>query len=126
MEWTLAGLFGVSALLLIVSISRNIKTSKAEHKRIDLAHIEVMKEINDIQESIRNIELEMEVVMKEAGVQLSYEKLVFMREILDLYKRNYSIESIAEKKQVTESEIRQLLAPYQSLKAGRGNVAHEI
>jgi hypothetical protein len=126
MEWTLAGLFAVSALLLIISISKSFQASKAEHKRIDMAHISVMKEINDIQESIRNIELEIEVVMKESGIQLSPEELAFLREVLDLYKRNYSIESIAEKKQVTENEIKQLLAPYQSLKAGRGNVAHEI
>lgn len=126
MEWTLAGLFGVSALLLIISISKSFQASKAEHKRIDMAHISVMKEINDMQEAIRNIELEIEVVMKETGVQLSTQELIFMREVLDLYKRNYSIESIAEKKQVAESEIESLLAPYQSLKSGRGNVAHEI
>jgi hypothetical protein len=126
MEWTLAGLFGVSALLLLLSISKTFQASRAEHKRIDLSHVSLMKEINDIQESIRNIELEIEVVLKESGVELSSERLVFLREILDLYKRNYSIESIAEKKQVSESEIKKLLTPYQSLKAGRGNVAHEI
>lgn len=126
MEWTLAVLFGVSALLLILSISKSFQASKAEQKRIDMAHISVMKEINDMQESIRNIELEIEVVMKEAGVQLSSKELVFLREILDLYKRSYSIESIASKKQVPESEIERLLAPYQSLKGGRGTVANEI
>jgi hypothetical protein len=126
MEWTLAGLFGVSALLLILSISKTFQASRAEHKRIDMSHISIMQEINNIQDSIRNIELEMEIVMKEAGIQLSSKELSFMREVLDLYKRNYSIESIAEKKQVTEIEIERLLAPYQSLKAGRGNVAYEI
>lgn len=126
MEWTLAVLFVLAAVLLIISISKTFQASRAEHKRIDLAHIAVMKEINDLQESVRGIELEIEVVLKETGVELSTEKLVFLREILDLYKRNYSIESIAEKKQVPESEIKQLLAPYQSSKAGRGNVAHEI
>lgn len=126
MEWTLAGLFVVSALLLIISMVKNFQASKAEHKRIDMAHISVMKEINDLQESIRNIELDIEVIMKEAGIQLSVKELDFMREVLDLYKRNYSIESIATKKQVSEIEIQQLLAPYQTQKDERGTVANEI
>src|SRR5436309_14030383 len=116
MGLTLAVLFGASALLLILSIIKNFQASKAEHKRIDMAHISVMKEINDMQESIRNIELDIEVIMQEAGIQLSSKELVFMREVLDLYKRNYSIESIAAKKQVSESEVQQLLAPYQTQK----------
>ncbi|MCQ6282159.1 hypothetical protein [Bacillus sp. EB600] len=126
MGLTLAVLFGASALLLILSIIKNFQASKAEHKRIDMAHISVMKEINDMQESIRNIELDIEVIMKEAGIQLSSKELVFMREVLDLYKRNYSVESIAAKKQVSESEIQQLLAPYQTQKEERGKVANEI
>jgi hypothetical protein len=126
MGLTLAVLFGASALLLILSIIKNFQASKAEHKRIDMAHISVMKEINDMQESIRNIELDIEVIMQEAGIQLSSKELVFMREVLDLYKRNYSIESIAAKKQVSESEVQQLLAPYQTQKEERGKVANEI
>jgi hypothetical protein len=126
MGLTLAVLFGASALLLILSIIKNFQASKAEHKRIDMAHISVMKEINDMQESIRNIELDIEVIMQEAGIQLSSKELVFMREVLDLYKRNYSIESIAEKKQVSESKVQQLLAPYQTQKEERGKVANEI
>ncbi len=126
MGLTLAVLFGASALLLILSIIKNFQASKAEHKRIDMAHISVMKEINDMQESIRNIELDIEVIMQEAGIQLSSKELVFMREVLDLYKRNYSIESIAAKKQVSESEVQQLLTPYQTQKEERGKVANEI
>ncbi|OIK15091.1 hypothetical protein BIV60_10150 [Bacillus sp. MUM 116] len=122
MEWTLAGLFGFSVLLLIISFMKTAKATKAEKKGIDLVHIEVMKEINDLQESIRNIELDIEVVMKEAGVQLSPKEKVFMREILDLYKRNYSIESIAEKKQVSADEIKELLAPYMTSKDERRSI----
>lgn len=125
MEWTLAFLFGISALLLIISIIKNRKASKAEQKGIDMVHVSLVKEINDIQEAIRNIELDIEVVMKEAGVQLSAQEKLFMREVLDLYKRDYSIASIAEKKQVPESEIEQLLAPYQALKSERRKVANE-
>lgn len=125
MEWTLAGLFGISTLLLIFSILKSTHASKVEHNQMNMIHISTMKEINTIQESIQNIELDIEVVMKEAGIQLSSEKKLFMREVLDLYKRNYSIESIAEKKQVTESEIEQMLAPYQQLKDEGRKVANE-
>ncbi|MED4206369.1 hypothetical protein [Neobacillus mesonae] len=112
MEWTLAILFGVSVLLLIISMVKNQQTAKKEHNEIDMVHMSVMKEINDLQGTIRNMELDIEVVAKEAGVQLSADEKLFMREILDLYKRKYSIESIAEKKQVSVSEIEQLLTPH--------------
>ncbi|CRK83203.1 hypothetical protein [Neobacillus massiliamazoniensis] len=125
MEWTLACLFGISALLLIVSIKKNRNASKEEQKGIDLVHVSLMKEINDIQETIRNIELDIEVVMKEAGSQLSPQEKLFMREVLDLYKRDYSMASIAEKKQVPVSEIEELLAPFQALKNERRKVANE-
>jgi hypothetical protein len=124
MLWTLAGLFGISVILLVISIYRTSHASKAEHKQIDLIHISTMKEINSIQDSIRNIELDIEVVMKEAGVQLSSEEKVFMREILDLANRNYSTESIAQMKQVSVDEIEQVLAPFRTLKEGR-KVANE-
>ncbi|ULT54755.1 hypothetical protein L1999_16545 [Neobacillus drentensis] len=119
MEWTLAGLFGISIIMLVLSISKTSKQSKAEHNQIDLIHISTMKEINAIQDSIRNIELDLEVVMKEAGVQLSSEDKVFMREVLDLTNRNYSTESIAEMKQVSVNELEKMLAPYRTIKEGR-------
>lgn len=124
MEWTLAGLFGISIIMLVISISKTSKQSKAEHNQIDLIHISTMKEINAIQDSIRNIELDLEVVMKEAGVQLSSEDKVFMREVLDLTNRNYSTESIAEMKQVSVNELEKMLAPYRTIKEGR-KVANE-
>ncbi|PLS08641.1 hypothetical protein CVD27_03785 [Neobacillus cucumis] len=124
MLWTLAGLFGISIILLVISISRTSRAAKAEHNQIDLIHISTMKEINAIQDSIRNIELDIEVVMKEAGVQLSSEDKVFMRDVLDLANRNYSNESIAQMKQVSVEEIEQILAPYRTLQEGR-KVANE-
>lgn len=125
MEWTLAGLFGISALLLIISIVKSSRASKVEQKEIDQVHITLMKEINAIQESVRDVELNIEVVMKDPGIQLSSEDQLFMHDVLDLYKRNYSIESIAGMKKVPESEIEQLLAPYQKLKEERRKVANE-
>lgn len=125
MGWTLAILFCISAILLIISIVANKKTEIKERKEIDMVHMSVMKEINDMQEVVRNMELDMEVVAKEAGVQLSSDEKLFRREILDLYKRKYSIESIAEKKQVSVSEIEQLLTPHLTTKDERGKAANE-
>lgn len=125
MGWTLAGLFAVSTLLLVISIVKTNQTAKVNHNQVDMVHISMMKEINTIQDSIRGLELDMEVVMKEAGIQLSAEEKLFMREVIDLYRRNYSIENIAEQKQVPVSEIEQLLAPYQKLKDEGRKVANE-
>ncbi|MGX6443195.1 hypothetical protein ACWM35_08270 [Neobacillus sp. K501] len=125
MEWTLAVLFAVSTLLLVISIVKTNQTAKVNHNQVDMVHISMMKEINTIQDSIRDLELDMEVVMKEAGIQLSPEEKLFMREVIDLYRRNYSIENIAEQKQVPMSEIEQLLAPYQKLKDEGRKVANE-
>jgi hypothetical protein len=124
MEWTLLGLFLLSALLLGFSLFKSYRDSKVEKKQIDLVHVSIMKEINSIQDSIRDIELDIEVVIKEAGIQLSAEEKLFMREVIDLYRRNYSIESIAEKKEVPETKIEQLLAPYLKIKDEGGLVAN--
>ncbi|MFB3166949.1 hypothetical protein P5G62_007485 [Neobacillus sp. 179-C4.2 HS] len=124
MEWTLFGLFLLSALLLVFSIVKTYRDSKAEKKQIDLVHVSMMKEINSIQDSIRDIELDIEVVTKEAGIQLSAEEKLFMREVIDLYRRNYSIESIAEMKEVPVTEIDQLLTPYLKIKDEGGQVAN--
>lgn len=125
MEWTLAGLFVLSTILLIFSIIKSAHASKVEQKQIDLVHVSNMKEISAIQESIRNMELDMEVFRQETGIQLSSDEKLFKREVLDLYKRNYSISSIAELKQVPESEIEQLLAPFQASKDEGRQVANE-
>jgi hypothetical protein len=117
-------LFLLSALLLVFSIVKTYRDSKAEKKQIDLVHVSMMKEINSIQDSIRDIELDIEVVIKESGIQLSADEKLFMREVIDLYRRNYSIESIAEKKEVPETEIEQLLTPYLKVKDEGGLVAN--
>lgn len=124
MEWTLIGLIGISALLLFVSIAMNRKAEKQKQKEIDLVHVAVMKDIKDVHEQIRNIELDIEIVTKEAGIQLSPEEINLKREVLDLYKRKYSIQTIAEKKQVSEREVNELLAPYLTLRDERSKMAH--
>lgn len=125
MEWTLTGLFAISAVMLIVSILKSTRAAKVQHNQIDQIHISLMEEINALQKSIRNIELDQEVLIKEAGLQLTSEEKLFMREVLDLYDRKYSIESIAEMKKVTPSTIQNMLAPYQAMKGEGSKVANE-
>ncbi|WP_316572242.1 hypothetical protein [Neobacillus sp. YIM B06451] len=125
MEWTFAGLFVISAILLIVSILKSTRAAKAQHNQIDQIHISLMEEINALQSSIRNIELDQEVFMKEAGIRLSSEERLFMREVLDLYERKYSIDSIAEMKNVAPGTIQKMLAPYQKVKVEGRKVAGE-
>jgi hypothetical protein len=126
MGWTLILLIGISAVLLIVSNISNRNAEKQKHKEIDMVHVSVMKDINNVHDLIRKMELDIEIVTREAGIQLSSEEMIFKREVLDLYKRKYSIETIAEKMQVTVTEINQLIAPYLAAKDGRSKIAHEI
>ncbi|MEH7110254.1 hypothetical protein [Bacillus sp. JJ1764] len=125
MEWTLALLFGVSILLLMISIIKSRQAANKNQREIDTVHVEVMKEINNMQDSIRNIELDMEIVSNAAGVQLTTDEIILRREVLDLYKRQYSLDSIAEKKQITESEVKEILAGYLTSTVEGGKVAHE-
>ena len=56
----------------------------------------------------------------------SGQQRILYREILDLYKRGYSAESIALKKQLSVDEIEQLLSPFKQLSNEGSNVAHDI
>lgn len=126
MEWTLGGLFAVSALLLIMSGIKGRKASKEELKEIDMIHVSTMNEIKDIKDSIRKMELDIEIITNESNLPISAEERIFRREVLDLYNRKYSIENIAGQKKVSENEIRQIIAPYITEKNERSKVTNEI
>ncbi|MBD8005075.1 hypothetical protein [Bacillus norwichensis] len=126
MEWTLGGLFVASALLLIMSGIKGRKASKEELKEIDMIHISTMNEIKDIKESIRKMELDIEIITNESNIPISAEERIFRREVLDLYNRKYSIENIAGQKNASENEIRQIIAPYITKKNERSKVTNEI
>lgn len=111
-EWTIAILLIISAGLLIFSIVTTNKAAKAAEERIDLSYISVLKEINEVKQSIRNLELENEIVIKEAGLELSAQEKILKRKVLDLYKRGYSIENIAEETKTDMNEVQMLLAPF--------------
>ncbi|MEZ0116301.1 UNVERIFIED_ORG: putative Holliday junction resolvase-like endonuclease [Heyndrickxia coagulans] len=123
MVWTLVILFAVSVVLLIMSIFKTRNRAKEEQQELETVHLALMDEINHLKDGIRTLELEMEILEKEAGIQLSAFDKQFRLEVLDLYKRNYSIESIAEKKQVTKAEIEEILAPFMAAKNERSKVA---
>lgn len=122
MVWTLAILFAVSVVLLIISIFKTRNRAKEEQQELETVHLALMDEINHLKDGIQTLELEMEILEKEAGIQLSAFDKQFRLEVLDLYKRNYSIESIAGKKQVTQAEIEEILA-FMAAKNERSKVA---
>jgi len=123
MVWTLVILFAVSVVLLIMSIFKTRNRAKEEQQELETVHLALMDEINHLKDGIRTLELEMDILEKEAGIQLSAFDKQFRLEVLDLYKRNYSIESIAGKKQVTQAEIEEILAPFMAAKNERSKVA---
>ncbi|MEE8672434.1 MAG: hypothetical protein SOH59_05830 [Heyndrickxia faecalis] len=123
MVWTLVILFAVSVVLLIMSIFKTRNRAKEEQQELETVHLALMDEINHLKDGIRTLELEMDILEKEAGIQLSAFDKQFRLEVLDLYKRNYSIESIAEKKQVTKAEIEEILAPFMAAQNERSKVA---
>lgn len=113
MEWTLAILFGAAVLLLILSFYKTVQSSSKVEQQIDQLTYTFMNDVNQIQQQIRNIELDAEITAQEAGVLAgSSSQRIMVREALDLHKRGYSFESIATKIQLTENEVEQLLAPY--------------
>lgn len=125
MEWTIALLFGFAVLLLILASFKAKQQFKNEHREIDMISISLTQEINKLQKQIRSIEIDGEIIVQEAGIKLSPQERVLIRELLDLYKRGYSIEGIAVEKQMNENEIKYLLAPYMASKSERRLVANE-
>lgn len=124
MEWALAILFGVAVLLLILSFFKT--TSKAD-QQIEQVSLTFMGEVSQLQQQIRDIEIDAEITAQEAGIlKASSKERLLLREVLDLHKRGYSSESIATKKQLSTYEIERLLAPYIKTKGERGKVANDI
>ena len=127
MEWAIALLFAAAVVLLILSFSKNNQQSKSFEKQLEETTFTYMEEINKLQEQIRNLELDSEIIAVQAGfVNGSGQQRILYREILDLYKRGYSAESIALKKQLSVDEIEQLLSPFKQLSDEGSNVAHDI
>lgn len=126
MEWALVLLIGVAALLLIISFFKFKKLSKDEQQEIDLVSISLKQEIEELKLHIRHLEIDMEIIANEAGLQSSTSKeRLLMRDILDLYKRGYSIDSIAAEKKLSVDVTEELLSPYKSSYVEGRNAANE-
>ena len=127
MEWALAILFGIAILLLILSFLKTMQSSSKVEQHIDLLSFSFNDEVSQLQQKIRNIELDAEITAQEAGILAgSSKQRILLRDVLDLHKRGYSFESIATKKELTKNEIEHLLAPYTITKDERSKVANDI
>lgn len=125
MEWALVILFGAAVLLFILSFIK--KDSVKVDSQLEQIASTFGDEMNVLQEKIRNIEIDAEITVQEAGIlAMSSEKRSLLREVLDLHKRGYSFESIALKTKQTENEIENLLTPYIKTKNERSIVANDI
>jgi isochorismate hydrolase len=123
MEWALGLLVGTAALLLIFSFMQNRHVAKSEQRKLDTMYLGMMEEINKLQTQVKSIEIDGEITAQEVGITPQERQL--LRELLDLYKRGYSMESIASKIQVNEDELQELLAPYITAGNERSKVANE-
>lgn len=125
MEWALIILFAAAVLLFILSFIK--KDSVKVDSQLEQIASTFGDEVNVLQEKIRNIEIDAEITVQEAGIlAMSSEKRNMLREVLDLHKRGYSFESIALKTKQSEEEIERMLTPYMKTTNERRNVANDI
>ncbi|MGN1402188.1 MAG: hypothetical protein ACI4XL_11885 [Bacillus sp. (in: firmicutes)] len=117
MVWALAILLGAAVVLLIISFIISGKNSSQEEEA-NAYFASTMKEINQIQEKTRNIELDLEILAQATG--MNNEQRVLQRQLLDLYKRKYSLETISLKLNVHRDDVEKMLAPYKKESAVRG------
>ncbi|MFC7784881.1 hypothetical protein ACFQWC_10245 [Rossellomorea sp. GCM10028870] len=124
MGWAIAILFGTAVVLLILSFIKTTQTNSQLEQQIEHVSISVLNEVHELEKQLRNIQLDAEITAQQAGVALAgSEERTLLREMLDLYKRGYSIESIAGKTKLKPNEVEHLLAPFRAQKAERGLVA---
>jgi hypothetical protein len=123
MEWALTTLFIISALLFVYSFYKNKHAAKEEQREIDSIYMSMMEEINKLQNQIRSLELESEISAQKAG--LTKKDLTLLRELLDLYKRNYTMEGIASKLKLELKEVEEMLSPFKGSKNEGRKVANE-
>ena len=127
MEWTIVILFAAAILLLILSFVKTKQSSKTVDQQIEELSYSFTNEMKQLQQQIRNMELDAEITAQEAGILPGTSKQrILLREVLDLYKRKYSFESIAQRTQLTPYEVEHLLTPYLKAKDEGSNVTNEI
>lgn len=113
MEWTFAVLLGIAVLLLIVSLIKTKKLTSKVEQEIDQMNLTYTDELYKLKQRIKQVEIDGEIIAHESGViSIQSAERKKLREALELYKRGYSIESIASKTQTTLEEMQKLLSPY--------------
>ncbi|WP_244668285.1 hypothetical protein [Bacillus sp. NTK074B] len=124
MGWAIAILFGSAVVLLILSFIKTTQTNSKLEQQIEHVSISVLNEVHGLEMQLRNIQLDAEITAQQAGaVPAESEEREMLREMLDLYKRGYSIESIAGKTKRNPNEVEQMLLPFTVQKGERGLVA---
>jgi len=127
MGWAIAILFAAAIVLLIMSFRKSKDTSKALEQQIEEMSFTFMDEINKLQQQVRHVELDAEITVQEAGIDVgTTAHRLLLREILELNRRGYSFDSIATKKQMNVEEVTQLLTPYMRTKDEGGKVSNDI
>ncbi|MGG3914798.1 hypothetical protein [Rossellomorea vietnamensis] len=124
MGWAIAILFGSAVVLLIFSFIKTTQTNSKLEQQIEHVSISVLNEVHELEKQLRNIQLDAEITAQQAGAAPAVsEERELLREMLDLYKRGYSVESIAGKTKLKTNEVERMLAPFMAQKAERGLVA---
>ena len=124
MGWAIAILFGTAVVLLILSFIKTTQSNSKLEQQIEHVSISVLNEVHELEKQLRNIQLDAEITAQQAGAApAASEERDLLREMLDLHKRGYSIESIAGKTKLKPHEVEHMLAPFMTQKGERGLVA---
>lgn len=122
MEWTLAVLFLAAITLFILSFNKARQSSKDLQQQLDHTTFSLTDEINKLQERVLYLELDAEINEHEAGYTEERRRL---KESIDMNRRGYSKESIAEKFELTVDEVERMLTPYIKPRTERGKADHD-
>lgn len=126
MGWMLGIIFVAAIVLLILSFFQTKQSTAKLEQHIDQVSFTLMDEVNQLQQQIRNVEFDTEIIVHETGILVdSPEHRTLLKEMLDLQKRGYSLESIAAEKQLTIEEVENHLSPYITTKDERSNDKNE-
>ncbi|WP_254871035.1 hypothetical protein [Bacillus sp. Marseille-Q1617] len=124
MGWVIAILFGTAVVLLILSFIKTTQSKSQLEQQMENVSISVRNEVHELEQQIRNMQLDAEITAQQSGaMEASSEERLLLRDMLDMHKRGYSIESIASQKKLPSTEVERMLTPYMTRKAERGMVA---
>ncbi|GLI84998.1 hypothetical protein FZC83_15235 [Rossellomorea marisflavi] len=124
MGWIIAILFGAAVVLLILSFVKTSQSKSQLEQQVEHMSISVMNEVHELEKQMRAMQLDAEITAQQAGaVPATSDERRVLREMLDLHKRGYSIESIASEQQLPTIEVERMLTPYMTKKAERSMVA---